>query len=162
MGNKIVHAGGHGAGTSMKMVVNVLLGDAMAAFAEAMALGEGLGISRSVLLDSLLATPAVAPFLALKRDKIETGNYEAEFPLRWQQKDLHLACVSAFESGVAMPVTNAVKELYQLAMRAGHATQDFSAIYDYLASNDQFITSNAKLARLHEPNSVTNRAAIAK
>jgi 3-hydroxyisobutyrate dehydrogenase/glyoxylate/succinic semialdehyde reductase len=43
MGNKIVHAGSHGAGTSMKMVVNVLLGDAMAAFAEAMALGEGLG-----------------------------------------------------------------------------------------------------------------------
>ena len=42
MGNKIFHAGGHGAGTSMKIVVNVLLGDAMAAFAEAMALGEGL------------------------------------------------------------------------------------------------------------------------
>jgi 3-hydroxyisobutyrate dehydrogenase-like beta-hydroxyacid dehydrogenase len=148
MGNKIVHAGGHGAGTSMKMVVNVLLGDAMAAFAEAMALGEGLGISRKVLLDSLLATPAVAPFLALKRDRIETGNYEPEFPLRWQQKDLHLACVSAYESGVAMPVTNAVKELYGLAMRAGHAMQDFSAVYDYLMSNDEVTTSDAKLARV--------------
>ena len=30
----------------MKMVVNLLLGNAMAAFAEGMALGEGLGISR--------------------------------------------------------------------------------------------------------------------
>ena len=26
MGNKIVHAGGHGMGTSMKMVINLLLG----------------------------------------------------------------------------------------------------------------------------------------
>ena len=135
MGNRIIHVGGHGMGTAMKMVVNVLLGNAMVAFAEAMALGQGLGISRDVLFDSLLGTPAVAPFLASKRKKIETGNYEAEFPLRWQQKDLHLASVSAFESGVAMPVTNAAKELYRLAMMEGHALQDFSAIYAYLASN---------------------------
>jgi 3-hydroxyisobutyrate dehydrogenase/glyoxylate/succinic semialdehyde reductase len=136
MGNRIVHVGGHGMGTAMKMVVNLLIGNAMAAFAEGMALGEGLGISRNVLFDSLLGTPAVAPFLASKRAKIESGNYEAEFPLRWQQKDLHLAAVSAFESGVAMPVTNAAKELYRLAMMDGHASQDFSAIYEYLANND--------------------------
>jgi len=42
MGNRIVHVGGHGMGTAMKMVVNVLLGNAMAAFAEAMGLGQGL------------------------------------------------------------------------------------------------------------------------
>src|SRR5207253_10962729 len=106
MGNKIVHAGGHGTGTSIKMVINLLLGTGMAAFAEAMALGEGLGISREMLLDSLLGTPAVAPFLASKREKIESGNYEAEFPLRWMQKDMHLATVSAYESGVATPLTN--------------------------------------------------------
>ena len=144
MGNRIVHVGGHGMGTAMKMVVNVLLGNAMAAFAEAMALGQGLGISRDVLFDSLLGTPAVAPFLALKREKIESGNYEAEFPLRWQQKDLHLASVSAFESGVAMPVTNAAKELYRLAMMEGHALEDFSAIYAYLASNSNPASTTAR------------------
>jgi 3-hydroxyisobutyrate dehydrogenase-like beta-hydroxyacid dehydrogenase len=137
MGNKIVHTGGHGTGASMKMVVNLLLGNAMATFAEGMALGEGLGISRKVLFDSLLGTPAVAPFLASKREKIESGNYEAEFPLRWMQKDMHLASLSAYESGVAMPVTNAAKELYRLAMREGHAIEDFSAIYDYLTTTHQ-------------------------
>lgn len=134
MGNRIVHVGDPGMGSAMKMVVNVLLGNAMAAFAEAMALGEGLGISRRALFDSLLGTPAVAPFLASKRKKIESGDFEAEFPLRWQQKDLYLASVSAFESGVAIPITNVAKELYLLAMRAGHATEDFSAICEYLAS----------------------------
>ena len=145
MGNKIVHSGGHGAGTSMKMVINLLLGNAMAAFAEAMALGEGLGLSQKMLFDSLLGTPAVAPFLTSKRDKIESGNYEAEFPLRWMQKDMHLASVSAYESGVAMPLTNAAKELYRLAMREGHASQDFSAIFDYLASDHDFPTIDQKL-----------------
>jgi len=144
MGNKIVHAGGHGTGTSMKMVINLLLGNAMAAFAEAMALGEGLGLSQKMLFDSLLGTPAVAPFLASKREKIESGNYEAEFPLRWMQKDMHLASVSAYESGVAMPLTNAAKELYRLAMREGHASQDFSAIYDYLTNNYDFATIDQK------------------
>src|SRR5437762_14125966 len=132
MGNKIVHAGGNGMGTSIKMVVNLLLGTGMAAFAEAMALGEGLGLSSKMLFDSLLGTAAVAPFLTAKREKIESGNYEAEFPLRWMQKDMHLASVSAYESGVAMPITDVSKEMYLLAMRDGHATQDFSAIYDYL------------------------------
>jgi len=145
MGNKIVHTGGHGAGTSMKMVVNLLLGTGMAAFAEAMALGEGLGLSQKMLFDSLLGTPAVAPFLASKREKIESGNYEAEFPLRWTQKDMHLASVSAYESGVAMPLTNAAKEIYRLAMREGHATQDFSAIYDYLTNNHDSATIGQKL-----------------
>jgi 3-hydroxyisobutyrate dehydrogenase-like beta-hydroxyacid dehydrogenase len=144
MGSKIVHVGGHGAGTSLKMVINLLLGTGMAAFAEAMALGEGLGISEKMLFDSLLGMPAVAPFLAGKRQKIESGNYEAEFPLRWMQKDMHLAAVSAYESGVAMPLTNAAKELYRLAMREGHSGEDFSAIYDYLASNYDAATVNQK------------------
>src|SRR5437588_11780977 len=70
MGNKIVHAGGHGMGTSMKMVVNLLLGAGMASFAEAMALGQGLGLSQKMLFDSVLGAPTVAPFLASKREKI--------------------------------------------------------------------------------------------
>jgi 3-hydroxyisobutyrate dehydrogenase/glyoxylate/succinic semialdehyde reductase len=104
----------------------------MAAFAEAMALGEGLGLSSEMLFDSLLGTPAVAPFLALKREKIESRNYEAEFPLRWMQKDMHLASVSAYEAGVAMPLANVTKEMYRLAMRDGHDTEDFSAIYEFM------------------------------
>jgi 3-hydroxyisobutyrate dehydrogenase-like beta-hydroxyacid dehydrogenase len=131
MGKKIVHAGGSGMGTSMKMVVNLLLGNAMATFAEGMALGQGLGLSRQMLFDSLLGMPAVAPFLASKRDKIEKGNYEVEFPLRWMQKDMHLASVSAYEAGVAMPLSNITKEIYRLAMRGGHDTEDFSAIYQF-------------------------------
>src|SRR5437660_1502355 len=135
MGNKIVHTGGHGAGTSMKMVINLLLGTGMAAFAEGMALGEGLGLSSKMLFDSLLGTPTVAPFLASKREKIEGGNYEAEFPLRWMQKDMHLATVSAYETGVALPLTNVTKEIYRLAMRDGHATEDFSSIYEFVTDS---------------------------
>ena len=137
MGNKIVHAGGHGMGTSMKMVINLLLGIGMASFAEAMALGQGLGLSQRMLLDSLLGMPAVPPFLASKRANIEEGDYETEFPLRWMQKDLYLASVSAHEAGVALPVTNLTKELYRFAMRDGYEKADFSAIYEFVTGESR-------------------------
>jgi 3-hydroxyisobutyrate dehydrogenase/glyoxylate/succinic semialdehyde reductase len=133
MGSTIIHCGGQGMGASLKMVMNQLLGTAMAAFAEGLVFGESLGLSRKVLFDALLGGTAAAPFLASKRERIESGNYgQADFPLRWLQKDLHLAAISAYESGAAMPLTNVAKEIYRLAIREGHGSEDFSAIYDYL------------------------------
>jgi len=134
MGNRIIYCGGPGMGASLKMVMNQLLGTAMAAFAEGLVLGESLGLSRELLFEAILGGPGAAPFLASKRERIESGNYEpADFPLRWLQKDLHLAAVSAYEAGAAMPLTNAAKEVYRLAIRDGRGGEDFSAIYDYLA-----------------------------
>ena len=134
MGNRIVHAGGSGMGAALKMVMNQFLGTVMAAFAEGLILGESLGLPREVLFGSVLGGPAAAPFLAFKRERIEKGKYDpADFPLRWLQKDLHLAALSAYETGAAMPLTNVAKEIYRLAIRNGRGSEDFSAIYDYLA-----------------------------
>jgi 3-hydroxyisobutyrate dehydrogenase-like beta-hydroxyacid dehydrogenase len=90
VGSRVVHCGDTGMGTSMKMVMNQLLGTAMAAFGEGLVLGESLGLPRKLLLDCILSSPLAAPFLALKRERIETDNFSpAEFPLRWQHKDMH-------------------------------------------------------------------------
>ena len=136
MGSKIVHCGGPGMGVSLKMVMNQLLGTELAAFSEGLVLGESLGLSREVLFEALFNGPAAAPFVAVKRQRIETANYaQADFALRWLQKDLHLAGVSAYETGVAMPLTNVAKEIYRLAIRDGHGDEDISAIYGYLTRN---------------------------
>jgi len=134
MGSKIVHCGPQGMGTSLKMVMNQLLGTFMAGLAEALVFGESLGLSRAVLFEAVFGGPAVPPFLAIKRQRIEAGDFQqADFSLRWLHKDLHLAAISAYESGAAMPLTNAAKEIYQLAIREGHSDEDISAIYQYLA-----------------------------
>jgi 3-hydroxyisobutyrate dehydrogenase-like beta-hydroxyacid dehydrogenase len=135
LGTKIVHVGANGSGSAMKLVINLLLGAGMAALAEAIALGEGLGLQSRVIFDALNGMPQVAPFLLSKRQNIENRNYPAQFPLAWIQKDLHLASVSAYESGVALPLTNSAKEIYRLAMREGLANEDFSAVYDFLTRN---------------------------
>jgi 3-hydroxyisobutyrate dehydrogenase-like beta-hydroxyacid dehydrogenase len=131
MGKRIVHVGRQGLGSALKMVNNLLGAVAMAAFAEGAALGQALGVPRQTIFDVLLSGPMVAPIIAAKRGKIEQGDYEADFSMRWMQKDLHLASISGYEAGVPLTVVNATKELYRLAMREGYSDQDFGAIYAF-------------------------------
>jgi 3-hydroxyisobutyrate dehydrogenase/glyoxylate/succinic semialdehyde reductase len=135
MGKRIVHVGGLGLGSALKMVNNLLGAVAMAAFAEGAALGEALGVPRQTIFDTLLGGPMVAPVVAAKRGKIERDDYEADFSMRWMQKDLHLAAISGYEAGVPLPVVNVTKETYRQAMREGHADQDYGAIYAFFAGD---------------------------
>ncbi len=133
MGKAVYHIGETGMGTAMKMVNNLMLSHAMAAFSEAIVLGDSLGIPRNQLFDTLLASPVTAPFLSLKRAKLESGNYDPEFPLRWMYKDTQLVSDTAYETGAALPIVNVVKELYALAARKGMADLDFSAVFKVLS-----------------------------
>ncbi len=128
MGKTIRHVGPTGMGISLKLVNNMLLGNAMAAFSEALSLGEALGFSRPALLDALIGTPVAAPFLTGKRQMLETGVFDAEFPLRLMHKDLQLVSVTAYELGVPLPATHATKELFGLAASNGLAASDFSGV----------------------------------
>jgi 3-hydroxyisobutyrate dehydrogenase-like beta-hydroxyacid dehydrogenase len=132
MGKSIVHLGPVGSGVSMKLVNNLLLGNAMAAFAEALALGEAMGLPRKLLLDTLVGGAVAAPFLTGKRAKLEAGGRDAEFPLALMLKDLQLVSLTAFERGIALPTTHAAKELFSLARGAGLGDADFSAVGEVL------------------------------
>ena len=129
MGKAVYHIGGHGMGSAMKMVNNLLLGQAMVAFSEALVFGESLGITKQAVFDTLATSPAMAPFLNFKRKKLEQNDFSVEFPLQWMHKDLHLAAETAYETGAALPAANNAKELFTLAMRAGLGEQDFSAVF---------------------------------
>jgi 3-hydroxyisobutyrate dehydrogenase/glyoxylate/succinic semialdehyde reductase len=114
------------------MVSNLLLGAGMAAFAEGMVLGQSLGIPQERLFEMLLGGAVVPAFASGKRAKIETDDFEADFPIRWMHKDLQLASETAYEQGISLPVINTVKEAYAMAIRQGYGAMDFSAIYAYL------------------------------
>lgn len=137
MGKAVFHVGGHGMGTAMKMVNNLLLGGSIAVFSEAMVLGEELGIRRDMLFDALLSSPVTAPIVGMKSAMIESGDFEAHFPLRLMHKDLHLASVTAYECGVAMPSSSAVKEAFSLAMREGLGEKDMAVLYQYLKQRQE-------------------------
>jgi 3-hydroxyisobutyrate dehydrogenase-like beta-hydroxyacid dehydrogenase len=136
MGKRTVHVGAQGAGASLKIVFNLIVGQSMLAFSEAISLGRSLGLSRQTMHDFLIGALPVAPLIAFKRPKIESGNYDADFPLQLMWKDLHLAALTAYEQGVPLPSANAAKEVYAAAARSGLSDEDFSAIYRFINSED--------------------------
>ena len=135
MGKRVVHVGEPGMGNALKLVFNLLLGISMAGFAEAMVLGEALGISQTMLLNALIGSPVVPSYLASKKDKLAESQYEPEFPLQWMHKDLQMVAIASYEAQVPLPLANTTKEIYQQAIQQNLGEQDFSAIYDFWQSN---------------------------
>lgn len=137
MGNRVLHVGGVGMGTSLKLVANLLLATSMATFAEAMQFGQALGIPEGMLLQSMGSGPITAPFLASKVQKIAAGDYSADFPLRWMQKDLRMVEQAAGEVGVSTTLGSQANALYQQAIEMGLGDEDFSALYRALMADVQ-------------------------
>ncbi|WP_244963691.1 NAD-binding protein [Anoxybacteroides rupiense] len=110
-----------------------MLAHSMAAFAEAVALSEALGLETETVVNTLLNGPTAAPFLSGKREKILQRQFATEFPLAYMQKDLQLIAQAAYEHHISLPLTNVAKEIYGLASQNGWAQEDFSAIYSFLS-----------------------------
>ena len=132
MGNKIVHIGKQGMGSSIKLCLNLMGGLSLLAFSEAAHLGESLGIPRQVVFDKLLGSIVAAPILAPKRSKFENDQYDPEFFLKLMRKDLQLAAQTGYEQAVPLPITNTAKEIFALAEQVGLGEEDYSAIFKFL------------------------------
>jgi len=138
MGRKTLHMGGHGQGSAMKMLVNMLLAQSMLAFTEALHLGQAMQFEQSTLLDVLLATPVTPDFLQAVRPKIEGQDWQPNFPIELMKKDLHLVAQTAYEHQVPMPTTNVAKEVYTMAANQPQRQgRDFTSIYQFMAQMGQ-------------------------
>jgi 3-hydroxyisobutyrate dehydrogenase-like beta-hydroxyacid dehydrogenase len=121
------HVGGLGAGAAIKVVVNSTLGAAIAAFGEALALGDDFGLDRSVLLDVLSDTP-IASTVEAKRANVESGHYPASFKLSLALKDLNLVNQVADQTGRRLEVAPASRDWLKRAAQAGAGDLDYSAV----------------------------------
>jgi hypothetical protein len=70
----------------MKLVVNTLLGIGMQAIAEAVVLGETVGLNRERLLEVLSKTAVIAPAHVGKLTRVPINDYSPQFPLRHEQR----------------------------------------------------------------------------
>ena len=132
MGKAVNFMGGVGMGTSTKMIFNLMLGVNMVAFSEAVTLGESLGIQKEKIMDIMIGSISAPPFLSYKRNKMETGIYNPDFPLLWMHKDLHLVSTTGYENSVSLPTLNTAKEIFALAKRYGLENLDFSSVYEFM------------------------------
>lgn len=121
------HLGPSGAGTTMKLVVNTLLGVGMQAIAEAAVLGEAAGLNRKLLLEVLSKTAVVAPAHVGKLARIERNDYSPQFPLSLMNKDFQLILKTSARENVTMPATEAAFRV-NADEWAQSEEEDFSAV----------------------------------
>lgn len=133
MGKKTIRVGENGMGSALKIVNNQIMAISMYGFVEGLLLGESMGIDKEKIFDILNGSPIAAPMIQMKKEKIYSNDYSPEFPLQWLHKDLHLATDTAYEQDVPLPATNAIKEIFALAKKAGLGEKDFTAIYPFLS-----------------------------
>jgi 3-hydroxyisobutyrate dehydrogenase-like beta-hydroxyacid dehydrogenase len=119
--------GGPGSGTTMKLVVNTLLGLGMQAIAEAVVLGERTGLDRKKLLEVLSKTAVIAPAHLGKLARIAINDYSPQFPMRLTHKDFELILNAASKEHVRMPSTEAAFYVNSEEL-AGGDDEDFSAV----------------------------------
>jgi 3-hydroxyisobutyrate dehydrogenase-like beta-hydroxyacid dehydrogenase len=127
----IVHMGDIGAGAKMKLVVNTMLGVGMQALAEAIGLGEAIGLDRGRLLDGLEQMAVVAPAHKPKIANVRKDEYPVAFALRLMHKDFTLVLDEAAKAGLPMPATQASAGVSGAAVEDVDEDVDFSYVARY-------------------------------
>ena len=113
---RIVHVGPHGAGYTVKLMINLLWFAQLTATAEVLSVGTAAGVDLATLRRCLLASPAASNFLehdvlSVLRD----GDYDEGFALGLACKDLGLAVDLARDTGVPVEVSAVVEQVYRRA-----------------------------------------------
>jgi 3-hydroxyisobutyrate dehydrogenase-like beta-hydroxyacid dehydrogenase len=123
----VYHVGGPGAGASAKLVVNSTLGATIAAFGEALALGDALGLDRAALLE-VLAESAIGSTVKTKRANVESDDYAPTFKLSLAIKDMRLVTETAAQAGRRLQVAQAAQDWLERADRDGAGDLDYSVV----------------------------------
>ena len=114
--DRILHTGGHGAGYTVKLMINLLWFAHLVATAEVLSIGTRAGVDLGVLRRCLLASPAASNFL--ENDVLSVlndGDYDESFALALACKDLGLAVGLAGQVGVPVEVSAVVEQIYRRA-----------------------------------------------
>ena len=143
MGRNVIHCGGTGMGEAVKLCNNLVAGAAVAAVAEAFALGGRLGCDPKVLFDvmskssgncwALQTRPPVAGLVAAAP---ADSDFAPGFMVDLMHKDLGLVMAAASELRLPLGVAAAAQQLYALASLEGLGRRDFSAVYRVLEQEE--------------------------
>ena len=139
MGQKAVLCGESGAGQSVKICNNMILGVSMIAVCEAFVMADNLGLDRSKMFDvvstasgSCWAINTYCPVPNVGPNTPADNNYIPGFSADLMLKDLGLAKTAAEETNSFTPLGKEAYALYENFYNKGGKGKDFSAILNFI------------------------------
>jgi len=114
--DRIRHVGPHGAGYTVKLMLNLMWFAHLCATAEVLSIGVAAGVDLGTLRDNLVAGPATSHFLETDvLSVLRDGDYDEGFALALACKDLGLAVDLARTAGVPAEISALVEQIYRRA-----------------------------------------------
>jgi 3-hydroxyisobutyrate dehydrogenase len=126
VGQHTAWVGPLGTGTRIKLVNNMLLAFEAQGIAEALAVGDALGLSTGAVLNVLEGSPLVSAWTAQKAQRIRRGDYSPEYALRLGLKDVELAVANAPVDRLS--VAGSILAQWQRAVQRGLGDEDVTVI----------------------------------
>jgi 3-hydroxyisobutyrate dehydrogenase/2-hydroxy-3-oxopropionate reductase len=130
---EIFHLGSLGAGSTVKLVVNAVVGTVNGALAEGLVLAEKSGLDRSRVYDVLASSVIASPFVQYKRPVFEQpDDAPVAFSLDLVAKDSRLIQALAARVGARLDLLTAGSALVDEARAAGYGPRDMATVAEYL------------------------------
>ena len=124
-----IHMGGVGAGSAMKLSVNLIVAEVNQAMAEALVFAERSGIPRSAAYDAISASVAATPYAAYKRAVfLDPDGEPVSAPMSILHKDLALTSAEAAAFGLELPGVEAARSVILTAIEDGLIGADIGAV----------------------------------
>lgn len=124
MGKRLYYCGGPGMGLQAKLSQNLILSNILMAFNEGMVLATKGGVEPKLMLDILENSAAKSGLISYKAPFVFRRDFQANFSVKWMDKDIGLILESGKELGVPLLLTALTRQLFQTAIAAGHADED--------------------------------------
>jgi 3-hydroxyisobutyrate dehydrogenase len=129
VGSRTLRLGAAGAGTRLKLVVNLWALAVTEGTAEIVALAEALGLDPALWLEAIEGGGLDLPYARMKSALMVADDFPASFALALAAKDARLVTEAAERYGADLPVARAIAERFTAATEAGYGDADMAAAY---------------------------------
>ncbi|MEV6599700.1 NAD(P)-dependent oxidoreductase [Actinoplanes sp. NPDC051346] len=129
LGRQLVELGAIGTASTMKLVLNSLLGAQLVSLAEAVSYGEKAGLDRDLLLRTIADSAFSSPVMSYRCGVMREERYDRPtFRAELMGKDLRFAVGDAAGHGLELPVIATAERRYQALVDSGRGGLDAAAI----------------------------------
>lgn len=132
MGIKIVYVGENGAGTTLKLINNLILGIAIEAVAEAFVLATKAGIDPQRVIEITSVGGARTGAMETRGPRMARHEFSPHFSTNNMYKDLSSAMKLAEEFGASLPAASISMEMLRAAKSQGKGDLDSCAVMTVL------------------------------
>lgn len=113
---------------AMKIIINMLLGNVLQAWGEALTLGEKLGLPWETMIDLVADSAAAAPIIRYKSETMKARDFRPTSTGYNMHKDMVLATQLAQSTDASLPLTALTQQMYNALMAMGLSSWDNTAV----------------------------------